>query len=138
MRRRPLAALGRLLVHANPARRPALALVFLCLPWTCLALIAASFVTHGGALFWPSRIAMFTFGGWCVWACAATPRVLRIPLWATLLWGALLSAQLAAANPVVYLFVLAAIGLLFVNLVLAVWGRDGTATVAWLLPRTTA
>jgi hypothetical protein len=126
VRRLPLAALGRLLVRADPARRPALALVFLSLPWICLALVAASFVTHGGALFWPSRIAMFTFGGWCVWACAATPGVVRIPLWATILWGALLSPQLAA-NPVVYLFVIAAIGLLFVNLVLAVWGRDRAA-----------
>ena len=116
------AALDWLLAGLDPSGRLWVALVFLCTPWTCIALVAGSFFTNGGPLFWPSRTAMFTFGGWCVWAFVATPSVVRIPLWATVPWGVLLVLQLAA-TPVSYVFALSAIGLLFVNLVLVLWDR---------------
>jgi hypothetical protein len=114
--------LSRRLARLDPTRRPWLTAAFLAIPAVCVAVIAASFVTSGGPLFWPSRSAMYGFVAWCLWACAATPGTVRIPLWAAVPWSVLFGLQLAA-DPVSFVFVVAAVGLLIANLLLVLWDR---------------
>jgi hypothetical protein len=108
---------------ADPTSRLWLSAVFLSLPWVCLAVVAASLVTHGGPLFPPSRTAMLAYVGWCCWACFATPGTVWIPLWSAVPWSVLLFLQLAD-DPVGEVFVLAVIALLFVSVVLVLWAPD--------------
>lgn len=117
------AILDRWQRFADPTSRAWLSAVFLALPWVCLALVGASDVTQGGPLFAPSRTAMFTYVGWCVWACFVTPGVVRIPLWSLVPWSALVIFQLAD-NPVGKVFFIAVIVVLFVNVALILWTRD--------------
>jgi len=65
---------------------------------------------------------MYGFGGWCLWACAATPGAVRIPLWAAVPWSVLFGLQLAE-DPVSFVFVVAAVGLLLANVLLVLWDR---------------
>lgn len=114
--------LSRRLARLDPTRRPWLTAAFLGIPAACVAVIAASFVTGGGPLYWPSRSARYGFGAWCLWACAATPGAVRIPLWAAVPWSFLFALQLAA-DPVSFVFVVAAVGLLIANVLLVLWDR---------------
>lgn len=117
------AVLGRWRRLADPTRRWWLSAVFLGLPWACLAAVAASFVTHGGPLYTPSRSGMLAYVCWCLWACFATPGAVRIPLWSAVPWAALLFTQLAD-DPVAEVFMVAVIALLFVSVVLVLWRHD--------------
>jgi len=77
---------------------------------------------------------MWAFVIWCLWACSATPGAVRIPLWSAVPWSFLLVLQFAA-DPVAEVFGVAVIGLLFINVVLALWNRGDTPIDAFFAER---
>jgi hypothetical protein len=90
----------------NPTTRPALAGAFVAIPLLAVLLFLAAAATNadnGGWLFWPARISLFALALWSAWACLATPNAVRIPLWSTLGWAALL-LLLSAATVVTAVF----------------------------------
>jgi hypothetical protein len=101
-------------------------------PPAALALVTVAAIlypSNGGPLYLPVRTTFYIMAGRCVWACAATPSLLRIPLCATGAGGFLIALQLAG-QPVSDIFVLAAAGLLYVNVVLVVLApAEGSVSV---------
>lgn len=120
--------LARLAELVHPRRHQLVRFLFAGLPWLCVLLIFGSYITDaqptpsspsGGLLFWPARLSQYGLGAWALWACASTPRVVRVALWSAVPWGGLVALQLASGN-VALIFTLAVIATLYVNVVLAV------------------
>jgi hypothetical protein len=91
---------------ANPTTRPALGAAFVAIPLLAVLLFLAAAATNadnGGWLFWPARVSLYALAAWSAWACLVTPSPVRIPLWSTLGWAALL-LLLSAATAVTAVF----------------------------------
>lgn len=106
--RRLLVSVG---LWADPTRSATASALFVGIPLLALLVTIAAAVTNGGVLFLPARAALFALVGWSVWACLATPGAVRLPLWSTLAWGALL-LLLSAATTVTAIFGIAIVLLL--------------------------
>jgi len=92
--------------RVDPATKPALAVAFVGIPVLAVLLFLAAAATNGdngGWLFWPARVSLYALAGWSAWACLVTPNAVRIPLWSTLGWAALL-LLLSAATAVTAAF----------------------------------
>jgi hypothetical protein len=115
---RPLApvqdVIGTLVAAITPGRSRRLALVFLAVPLLCLVIAAASFVTNGGMLFWPTFFSYVAFVLWCAWAFGVTPAEVRFPLWSIVGWAALFLTQLGD-TAVTRVFAPAAVAVLLLN-----------------------
>jgi hypothetical protein len=115
---RPLApvqdVVGTVVAAITPGRSRRLAVVFLAVPLLCLVIAAASFVTNGGMLFWPTFFSYVAFVLWCAWAFGVTPAEVRIPLWSIVGWAALFLTQLGD-TAVTRVFAPAAVALLLLN-----------------------
>jgi hypothetical protein len=109
---------------SHPRRHALLPFLFAGLPWLCVLLIAGSYVTKGGPLWWPSRLSMYGLGAWSLWGCLATPRVARIALWSIVPWAGLVGLQFSD-SAVAVIFALAVVLLLYANVVLAVLRLPG-------------
>ena len=112
------------LLPGGNARRIAL---FVIVPIVAVLLVwaAASTNSHGGVLYWMSRISQIAFLVWCAWACSATPAATRIALWSLPGWGALI-LTLFTYGPVAIVFALAILTILFVNVFIAVLPERGS------------
>ena len=101
--------------------------LFVIVPIVAVLLVwaAASTNSHGGVLYWMSRISQIAFLGWCAWACSATPAATRIALWSLPGWGALI-LTLFTYGPVAIVFALATLTILFVNVFIAVLPERGS------------
>jgi hypothetical protein len=108
----------------SPSRSTRLAVVFVAVPLLCLAIAAASFVTSGGPLYYPTRLSYITFVLWCAWAFGVTPAEVRIPLWSIVLWGTLFISQLGDTD-VTRVFAPAVVLVLLVNMALVTLGTRG-------------
>ena len=115
---RPLApvqdVVGTVVAAITPGRSRRLAVVFLAVPLLCLVIAAASFVTNGGTLFWPTFFSYVAFVLWCAWAFGVTPAEVRIPLWSIVGWAALFLTQLGD-TAVTRVFAPAAVAVLLLN-----------------------
>ena len=106
--------IGTLVGAITPGRSRRLVLVFLGVPLLCLFIAAASFVTNGGMLFWPTFISYVAFVLWCAWAFGVTPAEVRFPLWSIVGWAALFLTQLGD-TAVTRVFAPAAVAVLLLN-----------------------
>jgi hypothetical protein len=115
---RPLApvqdVLGTVVAAITPGRSRRVAVVFLALPLLCLVVAAASFLTNGGVLFWPTFFSYVAFALWCAWAFGVTPPEVRIPLWSIVGWAVLFLNQLGD-TAVTRVFAPAAVAVLLLN-----------------------
>lgn len=107
----------------SPVRHRAAASVFIALPALCLLAFGGAVLMGGGPLYVPAYASRFVMLGWCLWAIAVTPAAARIPVWSSLVWGALVVVQLSS-YPASLLFVLAVAVLLYVDVVWLVLAAD--------------
>jgi hypothetical protein len=98
--RRLLTSVGH---WADPTRSVTATALFVGIPLAALLLTVGAAFTNGGVLFLPARAALFALVGWAFWACLVTPGAVRLPLWSTLAWAAVL-LLLSAATTVTAIF----------------------------------
>jgi hypothetical protein len=123
---------GTLLTAITPGTSRRVAVVFLAVPLVCLLMAAASFVTNGGVLYWPTFFSYVAFVLWCAWALGVTPAEVRIPLWSIVGWAALFLTQLGD-TAVTRVFAPAAVAVLLLNVAavtLRTRGRQGQSQAA--------
>jgi hypothetical protein len=113
--------LNRLLEAVRPDRSRALAVLFVAVPVACLGVAELGYATSGGPLYWPTYVSYRVFVAWCLWACAATPSEVRIPLWSTVLWAVVFLIQLGATS-VTLIFATAVVLVLTANVVVVTLG----------------
>ncbi len=115
--------------HSRPGT-----LAFLIVPPISMAVIVSVALADqagppGPLLYWVFLSGLIAFIAWCAWACVATPRQVRIPLWSMVGWSSLV-LLLVFFTAVSAIFAVAMVVLLVVNLQVVVlgWSRAFSAT----------
>jgi hypothetical protein len=131
-----LHALDDLIARTHPMRSVMAAIVFLVLPALSLAAVIGVAVVDqasgpGPFLYWISWSGQRAFLVWCTWACATTPVAIRIPLWSTVVWTALVAPALFF-TPVSAIFLLAVAATLVITAMISVLGWSGGFRMLWV------
>lgn len=119
----------------RPERSRVATLAFLAVPPVALAaMLAVTIADQGGppgpVLYWVFWSGLMALLAWSLWACAATPSRVRIPLWSMVGWSTFV-ILLVYFTPVSAIFALAMVTTLFLCVQVVVLGWSGAFRRLW-------
>jgi hypothetical protein len=113
-------AAGPIVARLDPARNRLIWLVFLAVPLLAVLMTAVGVVAEHAKAHWlytPVFLARQAFIAWAMWACVATPAVVRVPIWSGLVWVVLFANFVSGQNAITYTFGVAGLAVVIINAV---------------------